>query len=117
MAPRPQGFDISCIDEGGVEVVAVAGELDVAGAPALAAELSRAGAGPLLLDMCGTTFVDSSGLRALIEGREHAVAHGRRFALACSPDGALARLLSLSGTDTTFELFDDRASALAALRS
>lgn len=51
-------------------VVCVAGELDVASAPALRdallALLNRGGAGPLVLDLRGVTFMDSTGVGSLL---------------------------------------------------
>ncbi len=52
-----------------LNVIAVAGELDVASKPALVEAIANArtaGATFLTLDMSGVTFMDSSGLGALI---------------------------------------------------
>jgi anti-sigma B factor antagonist len=49
------------------------GELDLATAPILAApltELSGNGHGKVVLDLAGLTFVDSSGMRAIVEARD-----------------------------------------------
>lgn len=51
-------------------LVRVSGELDLASSPTLAAELEEAaasGEGPLILDVSDLTFIDSTGLRVLID--------------------------------------------------
>jgi anti-anti-sigma factor len=71
--------------EGDVCVVALRGELDLAGAPALESELARVirGSGPqaIVLDLSGLDFMDSSGLRAVVVADQRAAAARVRFAL------------------------------------
>jgi len=62
-------------------VIALAGELDMAGASALERELGLLGAGTIVVDLRGLEFMDSSGLRALVTSALRAQDAGRRFAL------------------------------------
>ena len=57
-------MEITPIDEGGFRVT---GELDMATADELVAFLKGTGDGPVLLDFSGVSFMDSSGLRAVLD--------------------------------------------------
>jgi len=70
------------------------GELDLVGAPALAAALPDSGDAPVILDMSGVAFMDSSGLRALLEARQVCLDAGRPFGIA-RPSDAVRRVLEL----------------------
>jgi anti-sigma B factor antagonist len=62
-------------------VIALAGELDLAGAAELEQELAGVDAGAIVVDLRGLGFMDSSGLRALVVAALRAQGAGRRFAL------------------------------------
>ena len=66
---------------GRTAVIALAGELDLAGAAALERELAGVDAGAVVVDLRGLGFMDSSGLRALAVAAQRAQRAGRRFAL------------------------------------
>ena len=60
------------------------GELDMATAPELEEHLmlvERDGIGGVILDLRELTFVDSAGVRTLLNARSRAAEHGHRFAL------------------------------------
>lgn len=65
--------------ESGVTVIVLAGEVDLAVADRVASYIAAARRGDddrLVFDMSGVTFIDSPGLRVLIETWRHARAHG-----------------------------------------
>ena len=62
-------------------MIALAGELDLAGAAALERELADVGAPAVVVDLRGLGFMDSSGLRALAVAAQRLQRAGRRFAL------------------------------------
>jgi anti-anti-sigma factor len=70
---------------GDVAVVALSGELDVAGAALLENELTRVAADHdaqgLVLDLSELDFMDSTGLRLMVLADERARAEGRRLSL------------------------------------
>jgi anti-sigma B factor antagonist len=70
---------------GDVAVVALTGELDVAGASLLEHELDRIAAdhdaSSLVLDLSGLDFMDSTGLRLVVLADERARSEGRRLVL------------------------------------
>jgi len=112
-------FSVNEREEGGVKVIAVAGELDIATAPTLCARLdaTRSGRRPrLLIDLSGVDFCDSTGLRALLGAASEVRAHGGRFAVVCPPSGDVARLLEIVGAGEWMGIHPDPASGMAALR-
>lgn len=54
-------------------IVRVGGEIDVAAADALAAALQPDGGRPLVVDLSATTFMDSTGVRALVTAQRTGV--------------------------------------------
>lgn len=94
-------------------VVAVRGEVDLATAPELRSAVDAAldsSYGDLCLDLCGTTFMDSSGLHVLFDSHARAEALQRRLTIVC-PSGAVRRLLDVTGYAERFHLVDDLAPA------
>ena len=91
---------------GGVAVLVLEGEFDLAAAPALRehAQAARAaGARGLVLDMAEVTFVDSSALRELLRASAACDADGVAFVLA-SLQPAVGRLLELTRTTDALAL-------------
>lgn len=112
------GSRIRVSREAGVTVVTVYGEVDLTREAHLTKVLLRAvGASPaVLVDLDGCTFLDSSGLSALLSGVRAAKAAGVRFGVASAPGGAPRALFDLAFGHGLFASSDDRASGLAALR-
>jgi anti-sigma B factor antagonist len=112
------GFSVQERDEAGVHVLAVSGELDIATAPELCARLdaSRSTRRPrMLVDLTDVDFCDSTGLRALLGAASEVRAHGGRFAIVCTPEGGVARLLDVVGAAEWMAVHDDSESGVAAL--
>jgi anti-sigma B factor antagonist len=73
----------------------LAGEIDSYTAPDLAERLATDP--PVeVVDVAGVTFIDSSGLRVLVEAHQSRVASGSRLVLR-APSAAVQRLLEISG--------------------
>jgi anti-sigma B factor antagonist len=89
-------------------VLSLTGELDVATATAAHKRLInvdlRAG-DELVLDLSGLTFMDSTGIRLILQAREHALQCGAAFALTRGPE-AVMRVLHLVGLDDQLEFVD-----------
>jgi anti-sigma B factor antagonist len=85
----------------GVCVVAAEGELDLASARALEREILSAcvDGGDVLVDLRATKFMDSSGLRALLRGRETCVARGAELAVVRELPTQVRRVLEVAGID------------------
>jgi anti-sigma B factor antagonist len=85
MEPPAETFRVTAESpdtNGRVRLVAV-GELDIASAPLLEAALSeqRAAEAPVVLDLGGITFMDSSGLKVLVRAANEARTNGWAFAV------------------------------------
>jgi anti-sigma B factor antagonist len=86
----------------------LSGELDVASANdahkrMLGLEL-RPGA-QLVLDLSGLTFMDSTGIRLILQASEHARMHGAGFAVVRPPANVM-RVLALVGLDEQLDFVD-----------
>jgi anti-sigma B factor antagonist len=111
-------FSITSEDaEDGVRVVAVAGEIDLFTAQQLKDRMSDAidsGRVRLLVDLGGTTFIDSSGLGALIGAYGRVRARGGLLVLCCVDD-EISRTFELTGLDQVLTVVPSRSDALAEL--
>src|SRR6187549_3571791 len=57
------------------------------------------------VDTTGVTFMDSSGLRALILGRKEAASRGLEFSVRITADGQVARVVALTGLGEALHVF------------
>jgi anti-anti-sigma factor len=91
----------------GVAVVVPNGELDLGNEQTLrdtidgiSDEASRL----LIVDLRWLRFMDSSGLRVLIDSYNAAAATDRRFAVVAPASGIIRKLLEVSGCDSIFRV-------------
>lgn len=93
-------LDVDATVEDGVGRLHIAGELDLAGTDELARAfegLVRAGVDRVAVDAAAVSFLDSSGLRALLSGQRAVTEAGLGFAIEkVSP--IVERLLDVTGT-------------------
>jgi len=102
----------------GARLLVAAGEMDIATAPELDAALTKAareGSEPVIVDLCEVTFMDSTGLRTLLRGRQRLDQAGVRMAIACSSD-AVRKVFDLTKTAELLDVAPDREGALSSLR-
>ena len=102
----------------GVAIVAVAGEIDVATAPAFEDALSdavryRDEAG-VCVDLTEVTFMDSSGLSALVRAVERHKRLGSSLAVATS-DSRITTLFEVSRLDHVLRVYPTREAAVQAM--
>jgi anti-sigma B factor antagonist len=119
MPDADRSLEVDSRSESGAVVIAVHGEVDMYSATVLADHLDAAAEthGPVVVDLCGTSFIDSSGLNALIRGAQRLTAQGRRLVLACEPAGPVEGLLDLTRVrENVLPTFASRAAALDAVR-
>ena len=97
-------------------LVTMDGELDGRSAGALIAALSPAvvesGDGPLIVDLCGARFMDSTGMSVLVNASRRLLRQGRGFAVICRP-GPVMRVFELTGLGDTLRVSADLDEALA----
>jgi anti-sigma B factor antagonist len=101
---------------GGVAIVAVSGELDLAVCIKLAPELNAAlrSARAIVIDLEGVSLVDSSGIALLLNAFRRLDYTGRQFAIAC-PLGSPRRAFELTALDRQLPMYETRSDALAAV--
>ncbi|MET3962415.1 anti-anti-sigma factor [Marmoricola sp. OAE513] len=89
--------------------LAVSGEIDIASVEDLLEDARRCleqGPQAMTLDLAGVTFIDSSGLGALVRIRNDAAQQGTQVTLDRMPATA-RRLFQVSGLDQVFEIRDE----------
>jgi anti-sigma B factor antagonist len=95
---------IEHVVEGDHDILAPIGELDLSSYVLLRDRISGLldrGRLHLVVDLSGTSFLDSTALRALIGGRRRAYALGGSFAVICE-NPQLLKLFALTRLDTVF---------------
>jgi anti-sigma B factor antagonist len=104
------GFTIETSQEAGRLVVRPCGELDLATAPDLEElVLGRlADRRPVVLDLRGLSFMDSSGVRVLVAAHARASDGGGELTIVRpEPGGAVDRVLEISGVVRALQLVDE----------
>jgi anti-anti-sigma factor len=102
----------------GIAAVQVSGELDLATVGTLEAGVERAltqGSAPLLIDLTGCEFIDSSVVSLLVDLRVRLGNSGRqRFAVVA--EGQPLRVMRLTGLDHEMPVFPSLPEALGPLK-
>lgn len=97
-------------------IIRVGGEIDVYTAPTLREallELISRGISNVIADLGEVTFLDSTGLGAIVGGHKRLRAAGEgTLALACCPE-RIVRLFRITGLDRAFILHDSVPLAIA----
>ncbi|GAA0928119.1 anti-sigma F factor antagonist [Kribbella koreensis] len=98
-------------------VVELAGDLDMETTPALTAELKAVlGARPVVVELSGVEFMDSSGIGVLLGAHREAAAEGGALLLvAASP--RLQKIFKITHLHKVFALHETMESAVASLES
>ena len=98
--------------EGSAEIVVVHGEVDLATADAVRAEVRLAfeRSDSVVLDLRDVGFMDTQGLAVVIEAQQAAADDGTRFAITRAPDH-VHRLFDMIGLTPRLTIVDDPAAA------
>ncbi len=100
-------------EQGGLQIVAFEGDVDLENSPAARAVLLEAverGSG-VLVDLSGVGYMDSSGVASLVEAYQESKKRGARFGLVAVNPPAL-RVLELARLDRVFTIHATLAEAL-----
>lgn len=113
MTPRRAiGLEVEERDCDGTRTLALSGELDLASSSALQRTITRIcaaeGTRGLALDLHAVTFIDSTGLAAIIYASRLCERHERDFALIRGSE-AVQRLFELTGVTELFPICEDEA--------
>jgi anti-sigma B factor antagonist len=106
-------LDIAVRNEQGCVIAAVAGEIDISTAPQLRERLFELAdhGGTLIVDLNRVTFIDSTGLSALVGASQRAIEYGGSLYAVCSQPQP-RRLLWMTGVDKRIPLTATVAGAL-----
>jgi anti-sigma B factor antagonist len=94
----------------GVVSIAVAGELDMANKDAFSDALATAqadGHAKLVIDLRKLSFMDSSGLRLLLDAWNESSMNDRELEIVVAKDGLVRRVLEISGCDAMLPVVDE----------
>ena len=103
-------------EQGGAMVLSAHGEIDVATAPLLRqeiVEIASAGSGPLVIDLEGVDFLDSTGLGVIVSGLKRFRTLGGDVLLVSTRPGIL-RVFEITGLTQVFAIHATVAAAVAA---
>lgn len=98
----PAGVDLEVVSLGGVAVVCVRGEVDLASAPALECTLQGLEDRPVVLDLAGVSYFDAAGIAVAVNHDRVLQTHGARLVLR-NASAFVRRLLEITGDDHLVE--------------
>ena len=104
-------------EDNGALVVALEGDVDLKTSPDARKILLDAVTRnlPMVVDLSGVLYIDSSGVASLIEAFQKARKSGHKFVLAAVSESAL-RVLNLARMDKVFAICPSVADGLAKVR-
>jgi anti-sigma B factor antagonist len=100
--------------DGGIHVVSVSGEIDLATGPELERvlfALPEEGVASVVVDLADCCFMDSSGLHLLVRTQRRLDRSGGRFAVA-SANRSVLKVFEITQLDALFALYPSRTAAL-----
>jgi anti-sigma B factor antagonist len=111
MTTDPESFSLSRSTHGKVEVVTFAGELDMAHASTVAETLDALAdtERPLIVDLSDLTFIDSSGIHAILRPRPQ-----QGLVILVCPPGNIQRVLSVTKIDRVLPVYETLDEAVAS---
>jgi anti-anti-sigma factor len=113
-----EDFSVSVHTDGEIAVVEVAGEVDMRVAPELEEALapkSLGGCRSVVVDLTGVSFMDSTGVRALLVAHSAYQEAGIGSAVAVGADSPAHRVIELVEVADMLSVHSDRAAAEASL--
>jgi anti-anti-sigma factor len=90
-------FTITAHDLSDIHVVALRGELDVVFADGLADALVEVAGSTVVVDLSGLTFIDCSGVAALVLARNRILANGLGQLVVTRPGAIVRKVLEIVG--------------------
>ena len=99
-------FSVRCQQRDGGAIIVVTGDVDMSTSPQLRDQLRapEAQAATVVLDLRDVSFMDSSGLGAIVGEHKRAREHGFRFAVAVGGATAVERILVLAQLTQVLEV-------------
>lgn len=109
-------MDFKSHSDGNITVLAIAGRVDSYTVPQLREQLRLAASKKqpnLIVDLADVSFLDSSGLAALVYGMKHCRENGGDMCL-CSPQQSVRMILELTRLDQAIDIFPSETEAVAS---
>jgi anti-sigma B factor antagonist len=102
--------------EGGITKVVLSGRIDIAGAAQIDMPMSVVGGSKrhVVIDLSGVEFMASLGLRSVVLCGK-AILSKRGKVVLLAPRPAVAEVITTSGVDELFQIYQDEFAALAAV--
>jgi anti-sigma B factor antagonist len=103
-----------------LQVVRVAGEVDISNASSLEEDISHAvpnDAAGLAIDFSNTSYLDSAGIRMLFELAQRVSGRGQSFAVVVPPDSLIRHALVVTEVEQLLPIHHTLAEALDAMRT
>ena len=103
---------------GNIPLVAIAGEIDASNAEEIAERMRAALSNrsqALVVDLGGTTYIDSAGLNVLFELSVALRERQQQLHLVIAQPSPIARMVTIVGLDATVPTHPTRAAALDAV--
>jgi anti-anti-sigma factor len=110
--------DISVTTQGNVPVARIEGEIDIANSPELGARLVRmiANTAPgLVVDLSGTSYVDSAALQLLLDLNDRLGMRGQQLRIVVPPEALIRRLFELTHINEAIPMDGTVEDAVGAL--
>jgi anti-sigma B factor antagonist len=103
------------IERQGVSIIVLKGDVDLESSPAAREILLKTinGAGRVLVDLSGVSYIDSSGVASLVEALQASKKDQTQFALAAVSEPT-RRVLELARLDKVFTMHDSVDEAINA---
>lgn len=98
---------IEIVDNKGVKVISVSGDIDMHSSPDLRKELMhfvQKKTTPLFVDFGGVSYIDSSGIATFVEGLKCMMAYGGKLKLVGIPERVM-EIFCFAKLDRVFEIY------------
>lgn len=111
---EPQTFSVRALPSAAALILEVEGEVDMLTAPSLLKAIDEVPDGTpwVVVDLTRVSFLDSSGLNALVQGRRALDAREAAMRVVVPTDGALQRVFEITRLTETLTVVGTRESAL-----
>jgi anti-sigma B factor antagonist len=93
---QPESLGVAVVEIGDAHIVRLSGELDVGSADDLTERLAEIGGSNVVVDLADLSFMDSSGIGALIRAKNRMAADGNSLVLS-RPQPNVLRVLEITG--------------------
>jgi anti-sigma B factor antagonist len=110
LTPDPRPFAVRTTSAGSTLLVEVVGEIDMTTAPELSQVIERMPDGTelVVIDLAEVSFLDSSGLNALVQARRMAAGRDVAMTVVVPPDTAIRRVFEITHLTEPLTVIDAR---------